>query len=60
LFKTPFVRRNFLQKELLMYGIFYLALLTFHHWPLLDIAFRMLILPIFLNVVFIDLWLCLC
>ena len=41
-----------------MYGIFYLVLLTFHHWPLLDVLFRMLILQIFLNVVCIDLWLC--
>ena len=36
-----------------------LVLLTFHHWPLLDVPFRILILQIFLNVVCIDLWLCL-
>jgi len=35
------------------------VLLTFHNWPLLDVPFRMLILQIFLNVVCIDLWLCL-
>jgi len=54
-------RRNFLAERAInvRYGIFYLVLLTFHHRPLLDVPFRMLILQIFLNVVCIDLWLCL-
>jgi len=56
LFNTRTTRRNLFAK---MYGIFYLVLLTFHHWPLLDVPFRILILQIFLNEVCIDLWLCL-